>query len=519
MFISLKTKIWMTVFSIVLMFTFFTLYYFPRRQGDFLLKNYKDEIQNFANTVALGVQIALKEDDFEGVQTAMSYVKGNADLKFISLIQTDTSWNVERTKFTTKETVLITYPDSIHPSVDIVSSDSLIVKKAPFHSSLMSGNVLLTFTNNEINESKKNIRITSLLVSSGIFLIGIIIGLWLSRNISVPVIKLRNAARRVGEGDLTQTIEIYSNDEVGELSKAFNQMVKGILKTREELKSSNENLSATNQTLNNTLNDLRATQTQLIQSEKMASLGELTAGIAHEIQNPLNFVNNFSEVNIELIDEMKNELAAGNEKQAISLAEDIKENEQKILQHGQRADVIVKGMLQHSRISTGKKEPTDINTLIDAYMHLAYHGIRAKNKSLNVILQTDLDADIGKINVVPQEIGRVLLNLYNNALYAISEKQKSVSNTTDNSYEPKIYTSTRKGHGKIEIHIKDNGIGISRKILDKIFLPFFTTKPSGQGPGLGLSLSYDIIKAHGGEIKVEMSEGEGAGFIIQLPIV
>ncbi len=507
----------MTVFSIVLMFTFFTLYYFPKQQGDFLLKNYNAEIQNLAYTVALGVQIALKEDDFEGVQSAMNYVKGNAALKFISLVQTDTSWNMQRTKFIIKETVFKTYPDSILPSVNIVSNDSLIVKKAPFRSTLMSGNVLLAFTSNEINESKKNIRTTSLSVSSGIFLIGILIGLWLSRNISVPVVKLRNAARRVGEGDLTQAIETYSNDEVGELSKAFNQMVKDILKTREELKSSNENLSVTNQALNNTLNDLRATQAQLIQSEKMASLGELTAGIAHEIQNPLNFVNNFSEVNIELIDEMKHELATGNEKQAISLADDIKENEQKILHHGKRADVIVKGMLQHSRTSTGKKEPADINTLIDAYMHLAYHGIRAKDKTSNVILQTDFDTSIGKIDVVTQDIGRVLLNLFNNAFYAVSEKQKDASNITGNSYEPKIYTSTRKIKDKIEIHIKDNGNGIPRKILAKIFQPFFTTKPSGQGTGLGLSLSYDIIKAHSGEIKVETKEGEGAEFIIQLP--
>jgi methyl-accepting chemotaxis protein len=215
MFIPLKTKIWMTVFSIVLMFTFFTLYYFPKQQGDFLLKSYNAEIQNLAYTVALGVQIALKEDDFEGVQSALNYVKGNAALKFISLVQTDTSWNMQRTKFIIKETVFKTYPDSIHPSVSIVSSDSLIVKKAPFHSPLMSGNVLLAFTSNEINESKKNIRAISLWVSSGIFLIGILIGLWLSRNISVPVIKLRNAVRRVGEGDLTQAIETYSNDEVG----------------------------------------------------------------------------------------------------------------------------------------------------------------------------------------------------------------------------------------------------------------------------------------------------------------
>ena len=914
MFLPLKTKIWMTVLSIVLMFTFFTLYYFPQQQGDFLLKNYNAEIQNLANTVALGVQIALKEDDFEGVQTAMNYVKGNADLKFVSLVQTDTSWNKQRTKFIIKETIFETYPDSIHPAVNIVSTDSLIVKKASFHTPLMSGGVLLAFTSNEINESKKNIRFTSLLVSGCIFLIGLVIGLWLSRNISVPVIKLRNAARRVGEGDLTQVIETSSNDEVGELTTAFNQMVKDILKTREELKSSYENLSVTNQILNNTLNDLRAmqsqlvqsekmaslgakeakieaalervrgkamamhnsqdladaigvfyhelqsfsltprrcgvglldkeerigelftwntteqseslelvgrlkmeghpvlnevyeswltqteyhpvlrgneikeyynvlnpqmafpdynhddvqfgyffffpegsvyawtekkmqedelqiyrrftsvlsltykryrdlqkaeinakeavkqaaldriraeiasmrtvndldkiipliwneltilhipfircgvfimddkrqlirtflstpegkaiaafhipyntpgnikhvlshwhnktiyinywdtaaftefahmlskqgeltspdqylktipqggfylhflpflqgmlyvgnttelneddikliqsvadafstayaryedfnkleaakqqvektlselkqTQQQLIQSEKMASLGELTAGISHEIQNPLNFVNNFSEVSIELADELQDELnkvhLSETEKENIeSIIKNLVQNQEKINQHGKRAAAIVKSMLLHSRVRTGQKEPTDINALTDEYLRLSYHGLRAKDKSFNAAISTDFDETIEKINVIPQDIGRVLLNLFNNAFYSVTAKKK----TLNGDFEPALSVCTKKVNGKIEIHVKDNGRGVPQHVLDKIFQPFFTTKPPGEGTGLGLSLSYDIIKAHGGNINVMTKEDEGAEFVIELPI-
>ncbi len=260
-------------------------------------------------------------------------------------------------------------------------------------------------------------------------------------------------------------------------------------------------------------NELKTTQAQLIQAEKMASLGELTAGIAHEIQNPLNFVNNFSEVNTELIDELEQEADKGNISEVKSIAKDIKENEQKISHHGKRADAIVKGMLQHSRSSIGEKEPADINALADEYLRLSYHGLRAKDKSFNAMMKTDFDQSIGKINIIPQDIGRVLLNLYNNAFYAVSEKAK----LSANSYQPTAKVSTRKLNDKIEIRVEDNGNGIPKKILDKIFQPFFTTKPTGQGTGLGLSLSYDIIKAHSGEIKVETKEGEGSEFIIQLP--
>jgi signal transduction histidine kinase len=262
-----------------------------------------------------------------------------------------------------------------------------------------------------------------------------------------------------------------------------------------------------------TLEELKNTQSQLIQSEKMASLGELTAGIAHEIQNPLNFVNNFSEVSTELIDEMNEEIDKGDMKEAKLIAFDLKENLEKINHHGKRAGDIVKGMLQHSRKSTGQKELTDINALADEYLRLSYHGLRAKDKSFNAEMKIDFDESIGKINIIPQDIGRVLLNLFNNAFYAVNE-QKTLNPV---SYNPTVSVKTEKCDDKIYITVKDNGKGIPQKIVDKIFQPFFTTKPTGEGTGLGLSLSYDIVKAHGGEIKVESKEGEGSEFVITLP--
>lgn len=281
-------------------------------------------------------------------------------------------------------------------------------------------------------------------------------------------------------------------------------------------------LTTQKEALQNTLNELTATQAQLIQSEKMASLGELTAGIAHEIQNPLNFVNNFSEVNKELIEEMKIEIEKGNLEEVRSIAKDIADNEDKINHHGKRADAIVKGMLQHSRSSNGQKEPTDINALADEYFRLAYHGLRAKDKSFNATLKTDYDNSIDKINIIPQDMGRVILNLITNAFYTVTEKKKGFlsSNTNEaETYDPTVTVSTRKKNGSIEISVKDNGNGIPKKSLEKIFQPFFTTKPTGQGTGLGLSLSYDIVtKGHAGEIKVETKEGEGTEFIINLNI-
>ena len=272
--------------------------------------------------------------------------------------------------------------------------------------------------------------------------------------------------------------------------------------------------------LDKTLEDLKSTQSQLIQSEKMASLGELTAGIAHEIQNPLNFVNNFSELSSELVAEMMEEVQKGNVTEAELIAKDIQQNLEKVAQHGKRADAIVKGMLQHSRSRSGIKEETDVNALADEYLRLAYHGLRAKDKSFNATLKTDYDDTIGKIHIVPQDIGRVVLNLITNAFYAVDEKKRSGIE----HYEPTVEVKTKRvetdeGGRTVLIVVTDNGNGIPKQFLDKIFQPFFTTKPTGQGTGLGLSMSYDIVtKGHGGEIKVDTREKEGTVFTIILPI-
>lgn len=306
-------------------------------------------------------------------------------------------------------------------------------------------------------------------------------------------------------------------------------------------------LDEAKQNIEKTLHDLKAAQKQLIQSEKMASLGELTAGIAHEIKNPLNFVNNFSEVSKELLEEMIEELDDGHLIEVKEIADDVMSNLDKIMHHGRRADSIVKGMLQHSRTNSGEKLATDINNLVDEYIRLAYHGMRAKDKAFNVTLETHYDESLGKIEIVPQDMGRVILNLITNAFYACTEKNKQLRRMSDgseervhtkkNPYQPTVTISTKlfnaqsrkpgsKAKGRfhenngdfIEIAVSDNGPGIPSRVLDKIFQPFFTTKPTGAGTGLGLSLSYDIVKAHEGELKVQTDEAHGTTFIIQLPV-
>jgi signal transduction histidine kinase len=281
----------------------------------------------------------------------------------------------------------------------------------------------------------------------------------------------------------------------------------------------NHLLAKQKEEIQNTLSELRSTQAQLIQSEKMASLGELTAGIAHEIQNPLNFVNNFSEVNKEMLEELKAERlkpkAERDDDLQNDLIYDVIANEEKINHHGKRADAIVKSMLQHSKTSTGKKELTNINALADEYLRLSYHGMRAKDKSFNAEIKTDFDSNVGKVNVVPQDIGRVLLNLFNNAFYTVNEKKQRL----DGTFDPVVTVFTKKENESVILKVQDNGNGIPQNIIDKIFQPFFTTKPTGQGTGLGLSLTYDIItKEHNGTITVESREGEGTEFVIHLPM-
>jgi signal transduction histidine kinase len=315
------------------------------------------------------------------------------------------------------------------------------------------------------------------------------------------------------------------SDKLIEVKELSEENIRHEKEKQELLTTQNERLELQvkqrTQELSQSIQELKTTQTQLIQSEKMASLGELTAGIAHEIQNPLNFVNNFSEVNKELVGELQQELKAGKIDDAIAISNDIKENEDKINHHGKRADAIVKGMLQHSRTSSGQKELTDINALCDEYVRLAYHGYRAKDKSFNAKFETDLDASLPKINVISQDIGRVVLNLINNAFYAVNERALRQARLPDRQtqgpgYEPQVTVSTKNLGNKIEITVKDNGPGIPDSIKEKIFQPFFTTKPTGQGTGLGLSLSYDIIAAHEGNLELIATTNAGSEFVVRL---
>jgi signal transduction histidine kinase len=873
--LTVKSKILMTVLSVVLMFALFILFYFPERQERYLIENFNDEIENFAKTVALGVKIALTEQNFEGVETAIDFVRSDERLEYVSLILTDSASAAEGGKFVIRKTVFKTYPDSVEVDLNAVSNDQFIIKSAPFSTPMMSGEIILSFSTDEIVESRNQIRFASLLASLIVFIIGLSIGFWLARNISKPVLALRDAANKVGEGDLTQSVTNRSRDEIGELGIAFNKMVKDLsieaalervrtkamamqhsndlvttiasvlrelahiglaseysglgiidgqekkadfwtssnpdggkealqkgaislsghpflegmmyswenqephtyilqgedyaryykmfeatgvqlsedsmgesssstlqfcytamfpagaltifrsktleeekvpilqrfadvfhlaitrhndlknseasareeakqgsldrvrgeissMRTKEDLmritplvwkeltflnvpfircgvfivdesKSSIrsylsspegnslgvfnlhshtneiakkliihwrsktaytehwdkaqfiaftqsmieqgkiENQQAYQGTPNPpeslhlhfvpfkqgmlyagntaplsidelqlvqslakafsiayaryedftqleeakdkmelTLSELKSTQSQLIQSEKMASLGELTAGIAHEIQNPLNFVNNFSEVSEELLTELKEELEKGDVDEAKEISNDVIQNLQKILHHGQRASGIVKGMLEHSRSGDGVKELTDINTLADKFLHLAYHGLRAKNKSFNADFKTEFDESLPKITVVSQDIGRVLLNLINNAFYAVNERAKNEGD----DYKPLVTITTTNippyqggTKGGVEITVTDNGSGIPEQNRDKIFQPFFTTKATGEGTGLGLSLSYDIVtKGHLGGLRVESKEGIGSTFIIKLPV-
>lgn len=274
-------------------------------------------------------------------------------------------------------------------------------------------------------------------------------------------------------------------------------------------------LSRQKEELFQSLTELKATQLQLVQKAKMASLGEMTAGIAHEIQNPLNFVNNFSDVSRDLAEELEKEVEQRNWEEAIQLSRNLQENLTKVTNHGKRAEAIVKGMLQHSRAVSEDKELVDINDLADEYLRLTYHSVRAKNKGFNVEVITQFDATLDKVNIYPRDFGQVLVNLYTNAFYSMQEKKKK---GTD-AYGPLLSVTTKRLPDKISIHVKDNGVGIPQKIVSKIYQPFFTTKPAGEGTGLGLSLSYDIVtKSHGGEILVDTKEGEGAEFIVQLPL-
>ena len=488
--LSLKSKIWFTVLSIVLMFAFFILIYFPEQQEKHLLHNYNNEVQNLAATVALGVKIALTEQNFEGVETAMDFVKKKENLRFVSLLTVDTTYDAQGKLHLTRA-VFKTYPEKFPVDINAESNDSMIVKISSFATPLMNGEIMLGFSTQEITKSKQQIRITSLLVCLVVFAIGILIGFVLAKNISIPVLALRDAALKVGEGDRTQRVNPRGKDEIGQLTHAFNKMVEDLEKAESERK---------------------VAQDLLIQSEKMASLGQMTAGIAHEIKNPLNFVNNFSQLSTELIQEIEE---STDEEEKAELFGDLKSNLNKINHHGKRADSIVATMLQHSRGTAGTKVPTDLNKLMDEYADLAFHGTRATIQDFNCTITKHFDSALPHVNVIPQELSRVFLNLLNNAFYAVAERVEK----NPGSAKPEVVITTQLVEGKAVLKIKDNGSGIPTEIKDKIFEPFFTTKPAGKGTGLGLSLSFDIVtKEHQGMMSVNSEKGVYTEFVITLPV-
>lgn len=485
--LSLKSKIWFTVLSVVLMFAFFVLFYFPEQQQRTLLNNYNTEVQNLANTVALGVKIALTEQNLEGVETAMDFVRKNDELKFVGLMQMDSASG--------EKAIFKTVPDEYPIPADLATNDSMIVKTASFSTPLMSGDIVLAMGTNAITTSKKEIRYTSLFVCFIVLCVGVFIGFLLARNISVPVLALRDAAIKVGEGDRTQQVKSGSRDEIGELGRAFNKMVKALAIAEAERKSA---------------------QDQLVLSEKMASLGQMTAGIAHEIKNPLNFVNNFSSLSVDLLQELEESTDEEDKKDII---ESLKGNLTKIAHHGKRADSIVATMLQHSRGTAGTKVPTDINQLCAEYTDLAFHGMRATSRDFNCAIVKNFEDGIPLVQAIPQELSRVILNLLNNGFYAAAERERKSRESGNMDYKPEIRITTTRTDGIVIIKIRDNGSGIPKAIKDKIFEPFFTTKPTGQGTGLGLSLSYDIMtKEHQGMMSVESEENNFTEFTLQLPL-
>lgn len=517
--IKLKTKIWLTVLSVVLMFSFFSLFYYPAQQEKHLLNNYNTEVQNLCNTISLGVKIALTEENFEGVQTAMSFVKDDPRLLFVNLLVNDTTWNDDNTRFTLNETLLNTYPEEQKKDQKSYAAHSIIKKRSPFSTELMTGNIELGVTTDKIQMDKKKIRSTSLFVSAGVLLIGILIGFWLSRNISIPVLALRDAAIKVGRGDLSQRVEIASGDEIGELAIAFNKMVEDLAKARKELSEANLNLASSNDALNATLENLKAAHEQLVQSEKMASLGQLTAGIAHEINNPINFVSaNIQPLKDDIADVLS--IVALYEKVAIkkgienefSEVEEFKKKTQidqtlkeidnllKGIEEGaMRTSEIVKGLRNFSRLDQKVLLKANMNESLGSTLTLLHSSYK------NRIEVEKQFGDIPEIDCYPGQVNQVFMNILSNAIQAIPEKGT-------------IIIKTWQENEDVRISIKDNGSGMPEKVRKKIFDPFFTTKDVGKGTGLGLSISYGIIQKHNGEIEVFSTPGEGTEFIIRMPI-
>ncbi len=520
--INLQTKIWSTVLAIVLMFSFFTLIYFPSQQERIMKNDFVNEAQNLANTIAFGVKFAWRVEEYGAVREALSFVQGNPSLIYVKMIAMDTTWKSDRSGYTIANSILQTYPDdSAWVNTLAHAGRDTILRLAKVALGLRGQGIAieLCLSTESIIKNRKQIRTTSLLVSGLVFIIGIVIGFWLSRNISVPVLALRNAANKVGEGDLAQRVTSRSGDEIGDLSRAFNKMVSDLAKAREELKKANQDLGKANEALHATVADLKAAQEQLIQAEKMASLGQLTAGIAHEINNPINFVSanikplkedmadilnvisryellieekglqkEFSEINrfkqdsrIDLTMKEVNDLLKGIEDGAIRTSE------------------IVKGLRNFSRLDQNVYRKSNLNESLESTLILLHSSY--KNR-------IEVEKDFGMIPEVdcfPGQVNQVLMNVLSNAIQAIPA-------------EGKIFIKTWQADNQVKISIRDTGAGMSEEIRKKIFDPFFTTKDVGKGTGLGLSISYGIIQKHNGEIEVLSKPGIGTEFIISIPI-
>ncbi|WP_461106125.1 sensor histidine kinase [Spirosoma koreense] len=517
----------MTVITIVLLFSFFVLFYLPAIQEQYLLSNFNKEVQNHANTVALGVKIAMTEQNFEGVKTAMDFVKKDPQLVYVSLLQVDTSWNETHTKFTVKKTVFRTYPEDEKINLDATSDDSTVVKRAAFSTPMMKGEILLAASTSEIIQSKKQIRITSLLFSFLVFTIGIVIGFGLARNISVPVLELRDAATKVGHGDLTQRVVSKSRDEIGELGIAFNKMVTDLSKARQEVEERTNELILEKKKsddllidLQKTLTDLEETQEQLIRQEKLASIGQLTKGLVDRLLNPLNYINNFAAISKDFLKESKELMAT--EKYAsdetinadlIPLLNMAQANTEKINEHGLSLSRIVRSMEKLLQSKSNNFIKTNINAFIENTLIKHKNENQLNYQGLPLELVTDLDSRNCSIKILPTEMHTVMSSLLNNALYSLHEKY-----TLHPDFKPRITIKTSFLEHAVEMRIEDNGKGIAENERKQLFSPFFTTKPTSKGTGLGLFISQDIVRTHHGTIAVDSQEGAYTAFIIQLPV-
>jgi len=525
--LTVKTKIWLTVTTIVLLFSFFVLFYVPAIQERNLLNNFNKEVQNHANTVALGVKIAMTEQNFQGVQTAMDFVKQDPLLRFVSLIQTDTTWNAQHTRYQITKTIFKTYPEKKKIDINALSDDSTVVKHSSFSSAMMKGEILLAFSTKEIIQSKRQIRATSLFFSFLVFSIGIIIGFGLARNISVPILKLRDAATRVGRGDLTQRVVSKSRDEIGELGIVFNKMVTDLATARKELENRTSELMVEKKKsddllagLQQTLADLKNTQEQLIRQEKFASIGQLTKGLVDRLLNPLSYITNFAAVSNELLEESKEMLGTNKytidahaQTELLPLLNVVESNIEKIKEHGSSLTRIVRSMDQLLQSKATAFVESDINNFIENQLNNYKLEVDASysNTPLNFKPGSNLNNYSAKI--LPAEMSFVLFSILNNALYSLHEKASKQP-----AFQPWLVVETSFYEEHVEIRIRDNGTGISDTERSQLFSPFFTTKPTSKGTGLGLFISQDIVRAHRGSIAVDTKPETYTVFTISLPL-